>query len=104
MPKQSLGTSKKMPLENFYEGDQAFIEYSENFIEFWETFKDKVQLLELLGHDLVIARPIAYHLGENYADWLNSSVPALDNATPLDCLKTADGIKRLKTCLRRLPC
>jgi hypothetical protein len=93
-----------MPLEKFYGGDQRFIEYSEVFIEFWETFEGKDKLLELLNQDIVIARPIAYHIEDNFEEWLNSSVPALDNATPLDCLKTASGIKRLKTCLERFPC
>lgn len=102
-PVSESGDKGQMQLEQYYAGDQEFQEYSEKFIEFWETFEGKERLLELVGHDLIIARPLAYHLEESYEKWLHSTVPVLDNGTPLDCLQTPDGIKRLKTYLHRLP-
>ena len=92
-----------MPLEDYYPGDDQFERYSEVFEEYWKTYKYKDELLRLLDGDFVIARPIAYHLEDNFKDWFRSKIPALDNLTPAECIQTDWGRKRLKCCLQGLP-
>lgn len=92
-----------MPLENHYSGDEAFLKYSQCFQEEWGKFEDKIALLELVNGDVALARPIAYHLRHAYKAWFSSSVPALGDLSPTECLKSPRGIKRLKECLLRFP-
>jgi hypothetical protein len=92
-----------MPLENFYPGDDAFSNFSVVFQEEWDSFEKKEELLILLNNNIELARPIAFRLGSNFSSWLSSTVPALEHETPLQCLKSSEGIKRLKTCLMRMP-
>ncbi len=55
-----------MALEDFYEGDEHFCKYSLSFQSYWETYPFQVELLSLLEGNVVLARPISYHLGKNY--------------------------------------
>lgn len=93
-----------MPLEDHYAGDEAFEKYSESFCDYWESFEHKEELLAMVGGEIVIARPIAYHLVSNYKKWMLSTPPALEGLSPTDCLKTKKGRQRLKCCLLRFPC
>jgi len=92
-----------MPLEDFYKGDEPFADYSQCFQSEWEAFEFKNELLSLVDGNIELARPIAYHLGSNFREWFSSSVPALSNVSPSECMKSPQGIKRLKVCLMRLP-
>lgn len=91
-----------MGLENFYLGDKAFSEFSAAFNDQWSSFQHKEALLTLLGNDVELARPIAFKLGNEFEAWLKKRVPALDQDTPLECLKSKIGIQKLKTCLMRM--
>ena len=91
-----------MPLEDFYTDDQSFTEYSMCFQDEWAAFGNQVELLEMLGGNEELARPIAFHIGSSFRGWFTSSVPALDDLTPQQCLQTQEGIKRLKVCLQRI--
>jgi len=92
-----------MPLEDHFAGNEAFENYSSCFKEQWENFNAKEELLALVGNDLILARPIAYHLQENFHSWFNRKIPALENLTPAECMKSPKGILRLKSCLHRMP-
>jgi hypothetical protein len=92
-----------MPLEQFYKDDETFVNYSLCFQKEWEAFEFKEELLELVRGDVDLARPLAYHLKSSFSEWFTSSVPALDNLSPSECMKTSQGIKRLKVCLMRFP-
>lgn len=92
-----------MGIEKFYLGDKAFAEFSATFSDAWNNYERKENLLTLLRNDVELARPIAFKLGNTCEEWIRSPVPALDKETPLECLKTQTGIKKLKTCLMRMP-
>jgi hypothetical protein len=91
-----------MGLEKYYLGDEAFARFSKVFAADWDEFPHKDALLKLVG-DIELARPIAHHLGSDFSEWLHSNVPALDDITPMQCLCSKSGIRRLKSCLMRMP-
>ncbi|KPM86624.1 hypothetical protein AOR10_23230 [Vibrio alginolyticus] len=93
-----------MALEDFYEGDEHFCKYSLSFQNYWETFPFQVELLSLLEGNVVLARPISYHLGKNYLAWFDSAPGVLEGLSPRQCLNSDAGIKRLKMALLRFPC
>ncbi|MBW1294978.1 hypothetical protein [Aquimarina litoralis] len=89
-------------LEQYYDGDQNWLKFSELFNEIWENTKFQNELLELLNGKVDLARVIYYHNRENSIIWLNTKVPALDNLTPIECLNNDLYINRLKVCLMRM--
>jgi hypothetical protein len=93
-----------MPPENHYLADAAFAAFSASFEDVWASFPDKDDLLRSVEGNIELARPIAFHLGLRYSQWLESEVAALGGKTPKQCLSTGAGINRLKTCLMRMPC
>ena len=92
-----------MPLEDHYAGDEVFEKYSNSFNSFWDSFEEKKELLNMLHGDLIIAKPIAYHLNKRFKQWMHSTPPVLEGFSPLECLKTEQGKTKLKTCLFRFP-
>ena len=91
-----------MGLEEHYLGDQAFTKYSDSFAAEWKSFPNKEELLKVVG-SIELARPIAFHCGLHFAEWLHKKIPALDHITPMECLSSPSGIRRLKSCLMRMP-
>ena len=92
-----------MPLEDHYSGDAAFTAFSACFEASWKGFADQDNLLAAVGGSVELARPIAAKVGASYPAWFQRSIGALDCMTPQDCLRTPAGIRRLKTCLMRMP-
>lgn len=66
-------------------------------------FKEPInlELLELIK-DERLALVIQANLAKQSKSWLNKKVPALDNLTPLECIKNEVLLKRLKVCLMRM--
>ena len=91
-------------LEQYFKGEESWIEYSNLFGEDWTNSDFQLKLLEKCNEKLDIAKVIFYHLQENSLKWMDSNVPALDNLTPLECLNDEKLINRLKECLHRFPC
>ena len=91
-----------MGLEQHYLGDEAFAKYSEALEGNWNAFPQRDELLNAVG-SIDLARPIAFHCGAHFSEWLRAKIPALSNLTPLECLSSQDGIRRLKSCLMRMP-
>jgi hypothetical protein len=71
--------------------DQAFLacDFSERLIS------------ECGGHE-DIAWAVYFAAGENSIGWLNSPVPALDMAQPIDLVRRGES-DRLRACLQRMP-
>ncbi len=90
-------------LEQYFDSEERWLEFSELFKEFWNDSDSQIDLLELCNKQKDIAMVIYYHTGNNYKKWLNSKVPALDNLMPIECFNDEILIKRLKVCLRRMP-
>lgn len=96
---------KMIRLEQFWK--ESDTESWQNFVslcdEFWIDSVMQTQLLTELSGDIEIAKVINYHLLENALKWISTKVPALDDLTPLECMKTEILKKRLKTALLRFP-
>ena len=92
-----------MRLEDEYPGDEAFARFSKAFEQHWLAFAGKQALLEKLSGDVELARAVAGQCAESSLEWLDQEVPALGSMTPLECLATKSGMRRLRTCLMRMP-
>ena len=90
-------------LEQFFEGEQSWEEYSKLFGEHWTNSNLQRQLLQLCHERMDLAKVIDYHLGKQSLEWMKLKVPALDYLTPLECLNDEALTKRLKVCLMRFP-
>ena len=84
-------------------GEESWIKYSNSFNEFWTNTDFQLKLLQKCNGRLDIAKVIFFHLREDSLKWMNSSIPALGNLTPLKCLKDENLRNKLKTCLFRFP-
>jgi hypothetical protein len=89
-------------LEQYYKGDDSWNKYSSIFGEDWTDSNFQKELLVLVNNQIDLAKVIYYHNTEFSIKWLNSKVPALDDLTPLECLKDIELTKRLKVCLMRI--
>lgn len=89
-------------LEQYFKGQKNWLEFSSIFSEDWESSDFQKLLLSKLNNQVDIARVIYYHIGESSLEWINKNIPALDNLTPLECLKTEKTTNRLKECLMRM--
>jgi len=90
-------------LEQYFKGQKNWEEFSDNFNDVWVNSDLQKSLLSELENRIDLAKVIYYNIGETSIDWLNKKVPALDNLTPLECLKTEKTTNRLKECLMRMP-
>jgi len=93
----------KNSLENYHSSDAVWHRFAALFLDEWQTCQFKDELLSALDNDKEIAAVIYGSVWQNALQWIDNSVPALDNITPRECMKTEDGRKRLKTMLMRMP-
>jgi hypothetical protein len=93
-----------MPLEKYYAGDEAFAGLARAYADEWEKCNFKEELTAACNGDVAIAIVVFGHLSAHALTWLEDKVPALDGLTPKECMKTENGLKRLKECLLRMPC
>ncbi len=90
-------------LAKYYPGDLAWERLVSVLEEVWPRCNFKEELIDKLdGHqDLAIA--IYALVGDRAINWIDSSIPAFDGASPKECLASARGILRLKSGLIRMP-
>lgn len=69
----------------------------------WVDNEFTADLLHKVGGDRRLAIVIYGTLFSDAIDWLARPIPALEGATPLNALKTEQGIRRVKECLMRFP-
>lgn len=80
----------------------------------WESYVDVMpdidsgnptikHLISIVGREDLV-KVIYFHFGTTAIDWLDKSVPALDDKTPKECLQTEAGIEFLKETLMKIPC
>ena len=98
---------RDMPLENHYSGDKAFRAFASTPDAKLDAqlngWCGKAELIELCGGDELLARAVFYVWYTHALDYMRNSIPALDGLSPVECLKTKSGMKRLKECLLRTP-
>jgi hypothetical protein len=96
-----------MPLEQYYPGDQAFDDFARRTDDRlglpFEEWSEHSRLIQLCEGDALLARAIYLTNAGGALGYMSTSIPALDDLTPTECLKTDWGKKRLKTCLMRSP-
>jgi hypothetical protein len=69
----------------------------------WESFAAKEKLIEEVNGNEDIAKVIAFRVGNNFMDWMNREIPALENMTPRWCIQHPENINGLKELLLRMP-
>ncbi|MBA6157373.1 hypothetical protein H3Z83_12720 [Tenacibaculum sp. S7007] len=89
-------------LEQYYKGQKSWEIFIEVFDYNWKNSEFQKTLLSKLDNRIDLAKAIDYIIGETSLSWLNKNIPALDNLTPLECLKSEKLINRLKVCLMRM--
>jgi len=89
-------------LEQYYSGDENFIQYSNVFSDEWDRYTFKDELLTMVNNDVDLARPISYYAGDSFEEFMINKIPVLDDISPKECLGNQSGIRRLKTCLMRM--
>jgi len=92
-----------MTLERYYAGDKAFAGLVSAYESEWEKCTFKEELLAAVNGNASIAMVTYGRLRGNALKWLVGGVPALDGLSPKECIKTENGLKRLKECLLRMP-
>ncbi len=96
-----------MPLEKYYCGDEAFARLAGvpdlDLDAQFEAWHGRQELLALCGGDSQITR-VVFHVALTHAlEYMKRSIPALDDLTPVECMKTDWGRRRFKECLMRSP-
>lgn len=94
---------KNGDLENYYPGDKDWYRFAILFVDNWTTCQFQNELLSALDYDEEIAMVIYGSVFQHALLWIDERVPALNNMTPRECMKTETGLKRLKTVLMRMP-
>jgi hypothetical protein len=89
-------------LEQYFRGQSSWDKFIEVFDKNWKNSEFQKTLLLKVDNRIDLAKVIDYHIGETSLNWLDKNIPALDNLTPLECLKSEKIINRLKVCLMRM--
>ncbi len=92
-----------MPLEEHYLGDENWYNFVSLFKLEWQKCPFKTELVEKLNGMEDLAMVLYGTCLNSSLNWVENKIPALDGLTPIECLKNDSGIKRLKTCLNRMP-
>lgn len=90
-------------LEQFYSGDAAWSSFATLFVNDFSRCIYKDELKKALGGHEELAAVIYGSFGETALQWISQSVPALSGLSPLECLESEAGLKRLRTMLMRMP-
>ena len=89
-------------LEEYYKGDAAWRDFAaavENEIGIC-PLKESI---EKSIPDSDLANVICFLVGSHSLEWINKQIPALDGMTPVECMNSEAGIRRLKAALMRMP-
>ena len=86
-------------IEQYFD-DKHWDEFSEFCPE--PTDSEPFHLLTQKIDDRELARVIWLRREEHFLNWIDSSIPALEGLTPMDCLSSLGLTNRLKVCLLRM--
>ncbi|MBN3822063.1 hypothetical protein G3O00_00320 [Burkholderia sp. Ac-20384] len=89
-------------LEQYYPGDASW----QRFVAVFSQSRSKQEVLELaqsLDGDVDLATVIYEVVGPGYNTWIRRKVPAMDDLTPIDCIRDPALMNRLRTTLMRFP-
>lgn len=91
------------PLEEYYSGDRAWRKFVAVCDERREKSSERDRLVSVLRGHKDLAKAIECLVAEPFS-WIETPIPALDGLSPLKCLESTQGIRRLRECLMRFPC
>jgi len=83
--------------------DDSFKNLARTYDSEWETCTFKQDLLEAVNNNLDIAIVIYGTLLDASMSWVSSSVPALDDLSPIQCMNSSSGTQKLKQILLSFP-
>ena len=83
--------------------DDNFNNLARTYDTDWESCTFKQDLLKSLNNHLDIAIVIYGTLLDASMSWISTSVPALDDLSPIQCMNTPSGMKKLKQVLLSFP-
>ena len=92
-----------MTSDRSFNVDDSLKKLARNYDDEWESCEFKEDLLKAMNNHLDIAIVIYGTLLDDSMSWVSRSVPALSGLTPIQCMSTPSGIKRLKQILLSLP-
>jgi hypothetical protein len=90
-------------LTRLFCGEAAWQKFVLLVSENWEHFPDQEKLLNAVNGNIDIAKVIAFKIGNNFLDWLNYPIPALEDHAPKWCIQNPENINGLKELLLRMP-
>ncbi|MDR0731724.1 MAG: hypothetical protein LBF63_08650 [Treponema sp.] len=91
--------SKEDSLEKYY-NENNWKKFSELCKGYHSNNTEK--LIEKLNMDIELSKVIDKAVGKNAVDWINRKIPALNNITPIECLRNRKLKNRLKVMLMRM--
>ena len=72
-------------------------------IDEWKSCEFQDELLKVINYDTDLAMVIYHFIGKNFDEWLRrKDIPDLGGLSPLECLNTEWGTKRLRMLLMRM--
>jgi len=83
--------------------DDRFKNLARTYDTEWESCTFKQDLLDAVNNNLDIAIIIYGTLLDASMSWVSSSVPALDDLSPIQCMNSSSGIQKLKQVLLSFP-
>jgi hypothetical protein len=94
---------KSEGIEKHFVGEKAWTDFVRVIGSDWEKCSFKAALIGALDGREDIAKAVYSSVEDQALEWINKPVPALENVSPKDCLKSEGTVKRLKEMLMRMP-
>ncbi len=90
-------------LERFFVGDKGWDRFASGLASDWESCEFQEELLAKFRGDESIAIAVYGRHFEEALAWADAPAAALDDETPVACMRSAKLRKRLKAALMRAP-
>lgn len=89
-------------LEKYYPGDDAWHNFVQVFSSAWSDCNCQDEMTQKLNGQRDIAMVIYGINRSGWATWIDLHIPALDGASPVECVADPMLVRRLRTMLMRL--
>jgi uncharacterized protein (DUF2384 family) len=89
-------------LEDYYDGDESWLENVAWARQYWTGSDLQNQLLAKVNNDVDLAVMIYAKIGDDCLEWLETRIPALSSRKPINCLATPKHMRRLREALMRI--
>ena len=94
---------EKKPRRVYKTSQEWWEKFASNGIEEWAECSYQKELLEIVKDDINLAMVVHHFVGENFSKWAYAKdIPDLGGLSPVECLNTEWGTKRLRMMLMRM--